>query len=329
MYNMFQTSFLLGLPLAVPILADELVAYQETYGIDSWPPNADNITRDLIVNGRAHPNATRSVAFKPFAEVDELDEVEWTWRVNVSDFAVPNSKGSDGLDILQDPHIVDTSYDFTWSGGRNLGAFLKSTTDAFCIQNLDLLATPANISNTYTDDNTHSTDCTPMLGADCVDAVLHQARAQPGSRGCNALPSLWSDLPECAGSFGYIVRQQDKNYTTQEINDLNSPNGSVLVDGKTFWSGRSGTFNGSDTTKYEATTNQLQVMLVAPIILNVTRPQLVCMRVNTTHLDESSDDGSGGHDGDDEGAGSVARYQSGVGMIVALVWGLLAALYVL
>ncbi|KAI0975254.1 hypothetical protein F4678DRAFT_484931 [Xylaria arbuscula] len=310
---MLKAALLFSLLSAAPGSANGDVDYIEYVGTGYYLSNPDNYTRNLIDEGRQHPNATRSVNFKPFAvsqdgsSADALKDEEWTWRVNVSDFAVPNAES--GANVLVDPHVVDTQYDLTWPKGGNLTSALPSRNDSVCFQNIGIFGNPANVSNAYTDDNTNSTDCTPVLGAECVSAIVDDARLASADGRCNGPLKSWFQIPACASTFGYTYNENHDD-TMVEF-DYNATS---LHSGEAFWGTNSAAFNGSNATVYESAANALQVMIVAPIVSNVSYPQLLCMRVNTTHLDVPG------------GAGSLLQYNSGVVMATALFW-VLAAVY--
>jgi hypothetical protein len=60
---------LLLIPSAAPAFAADSVFYQNTLG---YPlSDADNYTYDLVQNALQHPNATRSIQFKPLSGAPE------------------------------------------------------------------------------------------------------------------------------------------------------------------------------------------------------------------------------------------------------------------
>ncbi|KAI0509117.1 hypothetical protein F5B22DRAFT_618522 [Xylaria bambusicola] len=331
MPNTLNTFLLFSLPLVVPGLAADGVIYMDVLGQGFYPSKPDNYTLGLFSHAEKTPNVTRSIKFNPFVapegntNITNLTDIEWTWRVNVSDFSVPNAAA--GRDPLNDPHIVHTTYDFTWPEGGNLSSALPPSTNAVCIQWLDVIGNPANISNTYTEDNADSTDCTPMLGRECVDAIV--ARASGHRSDCFNIAQSWWSIRQCASTFGYILNANNGNLGTQE-GAIYSTEGSDSISGERFWAATSAAYNGTNTTTYNSAANKLQVMMLAPVILNVTYPQLLCTRVNTTHLEESESDGDGNRDNEgegddnDEGAGSLVRHNSGIAILASLVWVLVA-----
>lgn len=84
--NRCRITSLVILAAVTPLIcAQGTYLYQESYGA-AVPPDADNFTQELIRTANQHPNATRSISFKPFESVpkDEdigsLRDVQWTWR---------------------------------------------------------------------------------------------------------------------------------------------------------------------------------------------------------------------------------------------------------
>ncbi|KAI5924606.1 hypothetical protein F4810DRAFT_131875 [Camillea tinctor] len=105
--------FILSFP-TLPLLVKAYVYEQNILG-SSVPDRVNTYTLGLISNAEQNPNATLRVTFKPFESaastpsLSSFRETEWTWRVNVSDFAAPNAEASG---MIIDPHAVSTTYDF-------------------------------------------------------------------------------------------------------------------------------------------------------------------------------------------------------------------------
>jgi hypothetical protein len=81
-----QFAMLLSLAsLGSLVLAKDTYLYQESYGI-SVPADADDYTQSLVKTAIEHPNATRSINFRPFGSATQqenlrgLKDIEWTWR---------------------------------------------------------------------------------------------------------------------------------------------------------------------------------------------------------------------------------------------------------
>lgn len=174
------------------------------------------------------------------------------------------------------------------------------------------------MTNAYTDDNTDSVDCTPVLGEECVKAILEDGANSAGGPYCGGPRTTWSQLPECASTIGYASDTSQYGIGTTNLNSGNSTANST-INGKTvphpnresgdgFYSTSSGAINGTNTTAYYAATNQLHVVMINTMLPissggGIGNPNLLCMRVNTTILDESHDD---------EGAGPIVRVSLGM-----------------
>ncbi|KAK7757124.1 hypothetical protein SLS62_000671 [Diatrype stigma] len=266
----------------------------------------------LFEEGNAHPNATRSVTFKPFewfGQEPEIADREWTWQPEFTE-----------LGPLIDPHVVNVAYDFSWERGGNMSSALGNSTGPFCVS-ITSIDYPTNVTNAYTDDNTDSVDCTPVLGEECVNAILRDGANTVGGSYCNGPQTTWSELPECASTIGYASDiSQYPGIGTTNLNSGNST-ANATINGKTvphpnresgdgFYSKSSGSVNGTNTTAYYAATNQLHVVMMDTQLPDssgsgggVGRPNLLCMRVNTTILDETDSD---------EGAGPSVRVSLGM-----------------
>ncbi|KAI1273890.1 hypothetical protein F5Y07DRAFT_375449 [Xylaria sp. FL0933] len=317
-------------PLLLSIIAtltsaDNTFLYQESYGAP-FPSDADNYTRSLVQNANQHPNATRSVRFKLFSECGDASEgVDWTWRVNVTDFSTPNAvaqlqvAGGYSPATFIDPHVVNTVYEFM-APGMNISSALNDSVDApFCISNAHIIGMPANVTNTYTDDNTRSIDCTPALGAGCVSAILGTTRRSQNK--CFSSGESWFNLNACADTLGYAASQTPKHQTGISTVNVNTAN-STLLSTTGFWGAMSDTHNGTSATTYEAAVNQLQVMMITRPSAddsNIPESQLLCMRVNTTQL-VPKDPGSGDDGDNDTGGAILVGLRSDVALVTAFTW---------
>ncbi|KAI0539519.1 hypothetical protein GGR58DRAFT_464592 [Xylaria digitata] len=276
--------------------------------------NLDTYSLGLVTNAQQHPNVTRGVAFKPFELAaashpnSALADLEWTWRINVTDFAAPNAIDYNGNSEFVDPHIVSTSYDFNWSGPQNLSAQLNGTATRLCLTVADYTELPANVTDAYTEEDTGSTSCVSTLGQACVDAILASGEyTGNGTERCKSPGLFWDTIPECRSTFGYASAESG-SLTMVSF----SLNGS-LTSGDGWWGQFSATQNGSASPQYYSSSNLLYVALFNPLLAvegsledGFTQgPQLLCMRVNTTDSDsvDTTDPGNGDTT-DPESAGS-------------------------
>ncbi|KAI4862801.1 hypothetical protein F4820DRAFT_399057 [Hypoxylon rubiginosum] len=300
--------------------------------------NIDAQIRDLVRNAQGNTNTTRGVAFKPFEAVDTTNsalssgDVEWTWRkydspfqvhvnvlrnsgVNVSDFAVP---GDESYDEVVDPHIVATTYDFTWPGGGNLSAALGDTAAGLCLSFVSLpLDFPANVTELYTEGDANDPSCAPVLGQACVDAILSGGRTtsagQPPGR-C-AAGRAWFELPECESTLGYALAASGSGGTnTVSLGFRNSSSGGSsnataydAEDGGGWYGLFSAPQNGSGSVEYYNATNRVHIAMIDPVLPSAgdtgytQGPELLCMRVNVTGANVNGANATGGDTKDNVG----------------------------
>lgn len=276
----------------------------------SLPLDADAYTIELITNGQQHPNLTRGVQFNIFGTEDNAGSisvpknVQWTWRVNVSDFSAPNAEG---YDPARDPHVVTSTYDLNWPGGDNLTAALGIPNAGICVTFVDApYDWPVNVTNAYTEDDTNSSSCVGALGQACVDAILSMGRAASLGRGQCLLPAeSWFQLSQCQSTLGYAsVSYRSSSIASRALGFLNSSATVARYDGEAWFGTLSGPQYGSGSGEYYTIANRLHIALVNPVLpteepINGTPggwsqdPQLLCMRVNATKLSTKDPNGDG------------------------------------
>ncbi|KAK7912204.1 hypothetical protein PG985_014685 [Apiospora marii] len=266
--------FLTALLSAQPALSERYmpVDYAGIYNLSS---GVSNTTASLYAQAAANPNATRSVKLHPFDwyqgnNPDYYQNIEWEWRVNVSDFAATNAQN--GMPLV-DPHVELTTYDFSWSGGKNLSDQIRSE-DPVCITVAMSRDWPANVTNRYADGNTDDGSCDTVLGEECRRAIEKQGMSGSSSTKCQAPTKSWNELPECADSFGYAY---------------NLTGSAGYVSGTGFYAFNSAPRNETNETAYYEATNALHVVMVNTM-LPITngamgKARLMCMRVNTTKVE--------------------------------------------
>ncbi|KAI6081411.1 hypothetical protein F4821DRAFT_264968 [Hypoxylon rubiginosum] len=293
-------------------------------------PDIEEAAQNVLRKANIDPTMTRSVRFKPFQQYwDQLPEdsplrgAEWTWRINVSNIAAPGAEPEDGgIRATVDPHVVSTTFDFSWPGSGNFSSAFGGMWKPLCLSDLGSLDPvypsaswtdlPVNVTNGYTEDDTDSTSCVPALGQACVDAML-AARggaiyAIPDGTGPGCLPGAksWQDLPECASTFGYSASVGQP--LSQSLNGLRLDNTSSAntsdpraewTSGSGFYGWVSGPQNGSGSQAYYTATNQLRVLMINANLNGANNsevvggPQLLCTRVNATKLPDVDGDGDG------------------------------------
>jgi hypothetical protein len=227
------------------------------------------------------------------------------------------------------------AYDFTWPGGGSIKSALNFSKDAFCITNLGIEGMPANVTNTYTENNAGSTSCAPMLGDRCVIAITNTIGSLPGEGGCYSSLESFYTLPECASTLGYAYSQTPRHRALIETTNLNSNSSSDShLSGAAVWGSLTDASNGTNTSNYEAVVNQLQIIMITPVVNGFRpTPQLLCMRVNTSQLVEigvntSQGNGGGGSDASGESLAKSLQYRSGAGIAVILGWVVIFVAYI-
>ncbi|KAK1480989.1 hypothetical protein CCUS01_16049 [Colletotrichum cuscutae] len=175
------------------------------------PPTVfDNQSIEILQQAIAEPNATRQISFRPFevfsGNARLLGQDEWTWRVNISDFSLPHlaqntTEANLGRNIAE-PHYIATSYSLSWPLGGNLSSGgLRGSDSPFCVTSLDVEFSP-NVTNLWTEENGNSTDCGPVLGEACLEA-LHASDKSLTRESCDGRMPSWKTIPECNTTFGY------------------------------------------------------------------------------------------------------------------------------
>lgn len=200
-------------------------------------------------------------------------------------------------------------YDFSWPGGGSLDSTpgaAKNPNGTFCVAAPISWGTAKNITDKYTDANTHSTDCTPVLGSACVDAILTASAENDDGTGLGCFHRSWSKYPECADTFGIAeYAPYDKQGLELETNSL-MPR--YLMSGGVYHGlTESGLLPDTNSPGlYESAVNMLQVVLLRPPAAGPGEgfsPALHCMRVNTK---EGVNIGSGSEDGNSGASRGVA-----------------------
>lgn len=223
--------------------------------------------------------------------------------VNVSEFAIPSDSS---YSEVSDPHVVATTYDFTWPGGGNLSAALNDPTAGLCLSWVSLPKDfPTNITDKYTSDNADDPSCAPVLGQACVDAILSTGKTSAGpTLGRCTLGQSWFGLPECEDTLGYASKlYKSAAVDTISLGFHNSSSNATTYDegdGEGWYGLFSAPQNGSGSAEYYNATNRLHIAMVdavLPLDLNYGTGwsegrQLLCMRANYTGADTKDNAGS-------------------------------------
>ncbi|KAI1359189.1 hypothetical protein F5Y08DRAFT_86664 [Xylaria arbuscula] len=298
---MWKASFILGL------LMLGVTALKSPGDLTVWALNVTSViddadTRDLLADTSKTPTQTRSVTFKPFeqswgslTDSSVLRDSEWTWRINVTEFA---SAETDPMNnVTSQIGGIEATYDFTWPVEGNISAALDGSNSPLCITALDgLVDLPVNITNAYKEDTGSS--CVPVLGQECVNAILAGA-PEPSLQDCNVTASIsWGSIPECQDSFGVSSRVQDGFGTTTVGFNISTNAKYSWESGHPFyWQFYEGAeSNETDNTiqKLLDLSNKVHIMMLSTgFDGGKLGPQLLCSRVNITELPDTDPNSDG------------------------------------
>ncbi|KAI0809622.1 hypothetical protein GGR55DRAFT_679457 [Xylaria sp. FL0064] len=267
--------------------------------------------QELVTSWQQHPNATRGVVFKPFELAPSLSlrDQEWTWRINISDFAAAVSEPEipSTYNGAVGTHIVTTTYDFNWPGADNLSAEINKTSASFCLSVGEFHDPPVNVTNAYTEDDMNSVSCVSTLGQACVDAILAGVKylGDAETQACPPPSQPWPEIPECQPTFGYNLNKTH-HYTVatfgRGFGNYSTQNATAEFKNGAGWLGwYSGAQNGSGSVEYYTAMNRLHVAMINPLLGYegelydgfTENPQLLCMRVNATKLSSKDTNGDG------------------------------------
>lgn len=146
--------------------------------------------RQIYEDAGRTPNATNDVEFK---RTYENDEETWTWRVNISEVAVPDyprELGRDDASYSMDRRVINTIWQLGWPETEDdsfLDFLTSRETDVYF--QARILVLPSNVTDKY--DENDNGDCVPMLGEDCVKRIADET-----NRGRKELVT-WSRFEEC------------------------------------------------------------------------------------------------------------------------------------
>ncbi|KAI3535370.1 hypothetical protein CSPX01_11481 [Colletotrichum filicis] len=283
----------------------------QTFGA-SPPTVFDNQSIEILQQAIAEPNATRQISFRPFevfsGNARLLGQDEWTWRVNISDFSLPHlaqntTEANLGRNITE-PHYIATSYSLSWPLGGNLSSGgLRGSDSPFCVTSLDVEFSP-NVTNLWTEENGNSTDCEPVLGEACLEA-LHASDKSLTRDSCDGRMPSWKTIPECNTTFGYgavIYGARTSNLNPNVTSNSTPTTGestSPVASGSEIMGFGSGLVDGGDAREaYLNASNRVQILIFNTWVgeerwnIKLARPNIHCMRVNSTQVATSSAFGS-------------------------------------
>ncbi|GKT45985.1 uncharacterized protein ColSpa_06166 [Colletotrichum spaethianum] len=244
--------------------------------------------------------------------------------VNVTEFGLPHLASNFSAVNVNDPSFFATTYDLTWPNGGNISAGLRGSKSPFCITTFDY-PFPANVTDMYTEANTNSTDCEFILGEDCLNQLYYEGNNLDGDQ---CVRPSWRDIPECNGTLGAAIQTSAAggpftfSLSTSDIN-LDSANNSLtdaqpILSGEGLWAFESGVINGADAAQgYLESTNRLQIFMFNTWINitngRVSKPNILCMRVNTTTAS-----------GNTSAASSLGRTTAAMAAVLVTIFAMLA-----
>lgn len=148
-----------------------------------------------------HPNVTSAVTFD--GPTVNGTQQTWTWRLNITDFAIPNNiteYGMPSADYSDGYHVVNTQWQLEWPQGKDnsnqsLQSLLSDNGESlFYVQTFTMMA-PSNITNGWTSPSDGS--CNSVFGDACTTALIEQA-----SSGAQA---DYYYVPTCDSTFGIAL----------------------------------------------------------------------------------------------------------------------------
>jgi hypothetical protein len=151
-------------------------------------PEGEQVFEDA---GR-QPNATSSVTFK---RTFERAEENWTWRINVTEVAVPNNLndiGKESANYSQGLRVAHTQWQLEWPGDEEtLQDYLARTNRSIRISEM-ISDKPRNITDRYKDED--NGNCTSVLGDKCTRS-LTLAASSSGSVSFSSVKDCEDTLP--------------------------------------------------------------------------------------------------------------------------------------
>lgn len=132
------------------------------------------VGRKIYEDAGRNPNATDEIEFK---RTYEENEETWTWRINISEVAVPDiptQLGRDDANYSMDHRVVNTQWQLGWPETED-DSFLDLLTDREIgvYFHTRILLLPTNVTDKY--DENDNGDCVPMLGEGCTQRIADKA----------------------------------------------------------------------------------------------------------------------------------------------------------
>lgn len=163
--------------LCVPWVSAQTIIAQglPASGAQSPGPGAGDNNQELAVflHAGRHPNDTNAVSF---TRVYNNSEETWTWRINVTDIAIPNNiryLGSSSANYSEGLHVANTQWQLGWPGDSDSLQKLLEQRNSSLYVTTAIQHLPSNVTKHYSDSD--NGNCTALLGANCTQSITMSA----------------------------------------------------------------------------------------------------------------------------------------------------------
>ncbi|EGP85588.1 uncharacterized protein MYCGRDRAFT_94299 [Zymoseptoria tritici IPO323] len=280
------------------------------------PANDPSALQAISAAGRS-PNLTDSVTF---TRTFNGNSENWTWRINITSLAVPNTRIDDlgedntSANYSQGLCIANTQWELQWPGDSpTLGSFLQQRGMNLSVQTL-LTVLPPNVTQSY--NPTDNGDCTSVLGDSCSQEISQSASADhpvdfARLRACDGTLNAMSS----SGDAGGFSDGSNLGPITTASNASDTP--SAYPRDSTLFYRTSSAYTMDNETAFNDSARALQLLILSPAygmgpIQGSSGPSVLCRIVDKETTTTSPR----------EGSGALSR----PGLPAAALWGLLLTL---
>jgi hypothetical protein len=236
-----------------------------------------------------HPNASTFVTFsRPYNNTPEV----WTWRVNISEIAIPDDLADLGqpfASFSENLHAANVQFQVDWpSEDDTLQAFL--TKRHMSVEFVTMIKhLPFNVTDKYDLQNdAQDGNCANVLGQTCVDSITEMASVYPSTMnwenrvGCKDT-LLVQPLPGRGHSRERALVSLRQRSTTLDVSltfnigfqpDVNASESSKLYGGKSLW------YVAAERSAYET-------LLILDLSIRRYHTSKNCTEGNTTELESA------------------------------------------
>jgi hypothetical protein len=157
-------------------------------------PGDSTVALQAFEDAGRRPNASDSFTFsRDFNNTQE----NWTWRINVTDLAIPNEHselGSPSASYSRDSRVANTQWQLQWPGDSDtFQSFLSERNVVFSFNALSIFL-PSNVTDLYNADD--NGNCTNLLGSECTQSITREM----GTTG----DTLQIGFPSCQNKIGVM-----------------------------------------------------------------------------------------------------------------------------